>query len=252
MANLKVPKPKAIIFDLSGTVVETSFIDEVLIPYIKTNIKSYVEQKWTEKELTKDVERLRAQSQKDESAPKIAGTDAEVAEQQQSVVDYVLFCLDDKKESRALSLFRFHIWFDGYDNNQIQTPVYSDVAIQIKKWKCDLHIKLYVVSNGWVDATKKFMSNTNHGDLNLLIDNHFDTSLGPLTDKESYQKILAKIGEQPEDVIFLTKSPEEAKAAKEVGITPILVLTHRRNIQKLDESDKQMTIIRSFNELEFE
>ncbi len=31
------------------------------------------------KELTKDVERLRAQSQKDESAPKIAGTDAEVA-----------------------------------------------------------------------------------------------------------------------------------------------------------------------------
>jgi methionine salvage enolase-phosphatase E1 len=73
-----------------------------------------------------------------------------------------------------------------------------------------------------------------------------------LTDKESYQKILAKIGEQPEDVIFLTKSPEEAKAAKEVGITPILVLTHRRNIQKLDESDKQMTIIRSFNELEFE
>jgi methionine salvage enolase-phosphatase E1 len=96
------------------------------------------------------------------------------------------------------------------------------------------------------------MSNTNHGDLNLLIDNHFDTSFGPLTDKESYQKILAKIGEQPEGVIFLTKSPEEAKAAKEIGITPILVLTHRKNIEKLDESDKQMTRIRSFNELEFE
>jgi 2,3-diketo-5-methylthio-1-phosphopentane phosphatase len=183
----------------------------------------------TKKELKKDVERLRAQSQKDESAPKIARNDAEVAQQQQSVVDYVLLCFDNKKESCALSLFRFHIWFDGYDNNQIQTPVYSDVAIQINKWKCDLHIKLYVVSNGWVDATKKFMSNTNHGDLNLLIDNHFNTSLGQLTGKESYQKILVKIGEQPEGVIFLTKSSEEAKAAKEIGITPILVVTHRRN-----------------------
>jgi methionine salvage enolase-phosphatase E1 len=86
------------------------------------------------------------------------------------------------------------------------------------------------------------MSNTNYGDLNLS-GNHFDTSFGSLTGKESYKNILAKIGEQPEGVIFLTKSPEEAKAVKEI-------LTHRRNIQKLDESDKQMTRIRSFNELE--
>ncbi len=59
--------------------------------------------------------------------------------------------------------------------------------------------------------------------------------------------ILTKICEQPEGVIFLTKSPEEAKV--EVGITPILVVTHRKNIEKLDESDKQITTIRSFNEL---
>ncbi len=67
-----------------------------MIPYIKINVKSYVEQKWTEKELTKEVERLRAQFQKDESTLKILGTNAEVAEQQQSVVDYVLFCLDNE------------------------------------------------------------------------------------------------------------------------------------------------------------
>ncbi len=73
-----------------------------------------------------------------------------------------------------------------------------------------------------------------------------------LTDKRSFTKILAKIGEQPENVIFLTKSGEEARAAKEAGITPVLVLTHRTNIEKLDEVDKQFQRIRSFNELEFE
>ncbi len=82
MWNLKAPKPKAIILDLRGTAVKTSFIDKVVIQYIKTNVKSYVEQKWTEKVLMKDVERLRAQFQKDESASKILGTDAEMAEQQ--------------------------------------------------------------------------------------------------------------------------------------------------------------------------
>ncbi len=89
-------------------------------------------------------------------------------------------------------------------------------------------------------------------DLNLLIDNHFDTSFGPLTDKENNQKIFAKIGEQPESVIFIRKSAEDAKAAKETRITTILVVNHCRNIQNLDESDKQITRIRSFNELEFE
>jgi methionine salvage enolase-phosphatase E1 len=73
-----------------------------------------------------------------------------------------------------------------------------------------------------------------------------------LTDKESSQKILAKIGEQPEGVIFITKSAEEPKASKETRITTILVVTNRRNIEKLDESQKQITRIRLLNELEFE
>jgi enolase-phosphatase E1 len=254
MGQLKLPKPKAIILDISGTAAKTSFIEKVLMPYIKSAIKDYVEEKWTEKQFIKDLERLRAQSQKDdESVPKIAGTDAELATQQQSVIDYVLWYSDNKKESRAHQMFRFHLWFDGYEKNKISTPVYSDVAIQMKKWKCDQNIKFYVFSNGWIEATKRFMSKTSHGDLNPLIDDYFDTNtVGALSDKQSFTKILAKIGEQPENVIFLTKSGEEARAAKEAGITPVLVLTHRRNIEKLDEVDKQFQKIRSFNELEFE
>lgn len=55
------------------------------------------------------------------------------------------------------------MWFDGYKRQRIETPVYSDVAIQIQKWRCDQEIKLFVFSNGWAEATKRFMSQTNHG-----------------------------------------------------------------------------------------
>ncbi len=184
---------------MSGTAVKTSFIKKFLIPCIKTNVKSYVEQKWTEKEATKDVERFKAQSQKDESAPRILGTDADLAEQQQSVVDYVLFCLDNKKESRALSLFKFDIWFDGYDNNQIQTPVYSGVCHSNKEMKVRSRHQV-VCREQWMGRCDQKVYVKHKSALNLQIDNHFDTSLGQLTDKENHQKILAKIGEQPEGV----------------------------------------------------
>ena len=134
----------------------------------------------------------------------------------------------------------------------METHVYSDVAIQLQKWRCDLQIRLFVFSNGWTEATRRFLTKTNHGDLNLLIDAHFDSSIGPLGEAATFQKMLDEIKQKPEDVLFLTKWPEEARAAKSLGITSVLVLTHRRNIDNLDEADKAMDRIRTFNELDFE
>ena len=147
---------------------------------------------------------------------------------------------------------RFHVWFDGYDKGRIETPVYSDVAIQIQKWRCDLQIQLYVLSNGWAEANRRFLSKTNHGDLNLLISGHFDTTIGSFLSPDTYQKVLAEIKRSPEEVLFLTKSADEARTAQSVGIAVVLVMTHRRNIEKLEEADKSLPRIRSFNELEFE
>src|SRR5882724_5857307 len=101
MGQLKIPKPKAIIMDMSGTAVKTAFIDKVLMPYIKANVKTFVEEKWKDKALQKEVDSLRKESQKDESGLKIAAKDAEEAEQQQSVVEYVIAATDAKKESKA-------------------------------------------------------------------------------------------------------------------------------------------------------
>lgn len=144
------------------------------------------------------------------------------------------------------------MWFDAYSRNLLETPVYSDVAIQIQKWRCDQDIKLYVFSNGWAEATRRFLTKTNHGDLNLLIDDYFDTSLGQLSDANTFTKVLNKINEKSENVVFLTKSPDEGRAAQSIGLTVVLVLTHRRNIERLDEEARRMPRVRSFNEIEFE
>lgn len=143
------------------------------------------------------------------------------------------------------------MWFDGYKRQRIETPVYSDVAIQIQKWRCDLEIKLCVLSNGWAEATKRFLSRTNHGDMNLLIDEHLDTTLGQLNQTATFTKVLEKVKEPAAEVLFLTKNAEEAKAAIAAGLIVVMVLTHRRNIEKLDEESRKLPRVRSFNEIEF-
>lgn len=149
-------------------------------------------------------------------------------------------------------LKRFHVWLDGYERNKLETPVYSDVAIQIQKWRCDLKIRLYAYSSSWSDATRCFLSKTNHGDLNLLIDGCFDTTLGPSNVTTTYEKVLDSIKQKPENVLFLTKSTSEAQAALKAGISVVLVLTHRRSQDQLNDSNKGLPTIRSFNELDFE
>lgn len=273
MVQLQTSKPKAIIFDMSGTVAKTAFIDRVLIPYFVNYVAGYVTEKWQDHQLVKDIKRLRTQSKKDAArassevdstpteeggasppttAPTIAESTAPDEEQQQSVVNYINWAMNTKLDNtRAFQLFRFHMWFDGYSRGNLETPVYSDVAIQIKKWAIEDDIKLYVYSNGWSEATRLFMSKTNHGDLSVVINDFFDTSIGSLTSTESYQKILEKIGFQPEDVLFLTKNGPEARAAASTGINAVLVLTHRKDIERLDEQDRGFPRIRSFMELEF-
>lgn len=95
------------------------------------------------------------------------------------------------------------------------------------------------------------MSRTSHGDLNLLLSGHFDTSLGSLTDAETYRKVASKVGDPANEICFLTKSPEEGKAAKEAGLNVVLVLTHRRNVEAATELCKDIPIARTFTEVEF-
>ena len=156
MAPLKVRKPTAIMFDIVATATKSFFIDQVLFPYIKKNSKAYLAANWENSVIQHDVMLLREAAKKDKSSVKIADASADADTIQRSVCEYVSKALDELKDNEALTQFRFHILFDGYANGHIETPVYTDVAIQIHNWAVDEKIKLYVFSNGWKEATKRY------------------------------------------------------------------------------------------------
>ena len=252
MANnkLQVKTPKALLFDVISTVAKTSFIDKVLLPYVKANAKTYLEENWGSEAVLMDIANLRIQANLEPDVPQIPA-EAEQAALINATVAYIEYCEDKKKTSDAITLLRFHMWFDGLKRNRIETPVYSDVASKLKQWHMERNIRLFVFSNGWTEATKRFLKRTNHGDMSTLIEDYFDTEQGELTEPDTFRKAMDLIKEPAEKVLFLTKNAAVGRAALIAGLNVMLVMTHRRSIHKLDEESKKIPRVRSFNDIEF-
>ena len=256
-SKLQVKRPSILLFDFVETVVKTSLVDQVLWPYIESSSQQYLLENWGSTTVEDDIGKLRDDAITDLMAPQIPEHNTmlpmsgeERFEFIKTVCKYVQYCQTNNRHNRAIQIFRLHMWFDGYRRERLQTPVYSDAAKQLRKWK-EEGVQLWVVSNGYAQATKQFLSKTNHGNLNSVINGYFDNRLGPLDNMSAYRNLLTRFNCGVERILFLTKSAKKATAALGAGINTILVLTHRRNIEKLTEEEAKIPHIRMLSSLNF-
>ena len=253
MPQVRLRKPKAILFDIGSTTTYTTFMDKTLAYHARKNCKNFLQTNWSNAQVVRDVDMARAAAakNKEKNWPQIPKDPPEAV--WDAVAALMNFCLDhDDQDCLGLAQLRIHMWFDAYQKGQLVTSIYSDVAIQMKRWRCDYDIKLYVVSHGWAEANKVFMSRTNQGDMTLLIDGYFDTKDGQWKDPGAFKKLLEKIQMKPNSVVLFTKTGAVARAASSTGILPIIVTTHKKCYDALNEEEKKMATIRTMNEVEFE
>lgn len=166
-----------------------------------------------------------------------------------SLINFINFITENGINSPAVTHLRFRVWFEGYQQNKIKTPIYGDVPNQVRKWFAE-GVKFYVFSNTWVDAQRALLKNTNHGDLTNLISGHYDNDFGLLTEAESWRRLCSELRELPSNVLFLTKSPVEGRAAADAGLAVVLVLTHRHNVKAISHEDRaRFPVVRTLNDL---
>ncbi|KAH9404485.1 Enolase-phosphatase E1 [Tyrophagus putrescentiae] len=247
---IKVKKPKAIVLDICDIAVKTGFNEKKIMPYFRSHVKSFLEENWAKPETQEDIDCIRNEPLVD-GAPKIPAKSAEKAEVISAVLSYVNFQEGKKLEPKGYCALKRHVIFSGYDKGLLETLVFSDVALQIQKWRCDMQIRLFAVSKGCTEATKRFLTATNHGDLNLLIESHFGADMGPLTEKGTFEKILASIKQPPEDVLFLTKFLDEYVTAKSANMVAVQLVC-RRQAEEVKDTNVPVIRVRSLNELQFE
>lgn len=244
-------RPKAVVFDILGTASKSGFLERILFPFLKANMEPYISAHWNKHVFKKLYQRLVEEStefnKRDSNAPIVFEHSSPQA--RSSLMNYINYITENGIMSRVVTHLRFQIWFEGYQHSKIRTPIYRDVPNRVRVWFAE-GIRFYVFSNTWVEAQKALLRNTNHGDLTNLISGHYDNDFGPILEPNTWRRLCAELGQSPNEVLFLTKSPMEGRAAREAGVNVVLVLTHRHNVKAISQEDREIfPFVRTLNDL---
>lgn len=252
----RVRLPACIVLDIEGTTTSLRFIKDTIFPYIKRNLARYLRERWHSDEVIATLARLIRQEERDIKdglqPPKIwkLTETNDLNRVIDSIVGNVVWQMDSKRHNTALKQIQILVWVYGYENNELRGHVYEDVGSAFRKWR-SMGIRLFVYSTGMAVAQQLLFANSTQGNLLNLIENYFDLLVGSKTQPSSFRKIAnSYLMVQPSQILFLTDSPEEGRAARDSGYQVILV--QRPDNRKIVISTPQdYTVVNSLHQIEF-
>lgn len=177
--KVRVPRPQVVLLDFHGTICERQWEDKVIFPYVKRALSSYLLNNWNNDSVQNCVAGLRNESfeqrfrHKYEDAPVISdaidGHEININELMHQVGEFVLWQMNNKKETKDTQIVERLVWQDGFKRNQITTPLYEDVMPSITSWKHQHNCLIYIISSLDADTLKLLCKYTSHGDLSHYI-----------------------------------------------------------------------------------
>ncbi|CAK5022911.1 unnamed protein product [Meloidogyne enterolobii] len=204
------PSFEAILTDVEGTTTSIDFVKNVLFPFSFEHAGNFIQKLVVEKRET---------------------------EHQKILDDLIKTSNEHAEESSEVLLIQSN------DKFEIQiSKLTSNVLLWIKQDKKYTALK-NLQGLIWEDGYKSGLIKAQ-----FFISSHFDTTIGPKFEKESYQRIVEQIGIAPNKILFLTDIEKEAFAAKDAGLQVRLAL--RPGNAPLSESAlKEFTTFSSFEEI---
>ena len=200
---------EAIVTDIEGTTSSLSFVKDVLFPYARARMESFVRDHGREPAVRRLLDEVVAEA----GGPL---TEAETVAQLRQWID------EDKKIT-PLKALQGMIWEAGYRQGDFTGHVYEDAARNLRGWK-ERDLRLYVFSSGSVQAQRLLFAHSDYGDLTPLFSGYFDTTIGAKREAAAYQKIAAAIAVPAARILFLSDIREELDAARAAGMQTVHVM----------------------------
>jgi 2,3-diketo-5-methylthio-1-phosphopentane phosphatase len=251
----RVRLPACIVLDIEGTTTSLRFIKDVLFPYIKRSLARYLRERWQTEEVIATMARLIRQEERDISSglspPKIwkLTETSDLNKIIDSVVSNVIWQMDLKRHNTALKQLQILVWVYGYENNELKGHVYDDVGTSFRRWR-SMGIRLFAYSTGMAVAQQLLFSNSSQGNLLNMIENYFDVLVGQKTNPDSFKKIAWYMNVTTTQMLFITDTPDEGRAAKNAGCQVVLV--QRPENRRLSMSlGSEFPIVSNLNHIEF-
>lgn len=193
-----------VVTDVEGTTSAIAFVKEVLFPYAAENLAAFVADNADNAEVAGLLNEVAA----------IAGRPRGDLD---GLVEQMRRWIAEDQKITPLKSLQGLIWRSGYESDAYRAHVYADAWRNLKRWHA-AGIRLYVYSSGSVAAQRLFFRHTEYGDLTPLFSGYFDTTTGPKSAVDSYREILAAIGAESGDTLFLSDTGAELDAAREAGM----------------------------------
>ncbi len=203
---------KAILIDIEGTVAPISFVKDVLFPYSKEKMESFVKENENKPEIKQILEDVKKIEKREMST--------------EEVIDTLKKWIDEDRKITPLKEIQGYIWEEGFKSGNVKAPLYKDAYEKMLYWN-KKGIPMYIYSSGSVKAQKLFFSHTEYGNIVDFFNGFFDTKIGNKKEKGSYEKIARAIGLKPEEILFLSDNPDEIKAAAEAGMQVMRVVREK-------------------------
>lgn len=210
---LTTTKPECILLDVEGTTSSISFVYDVMFPYVREHLDSFLQQNWESPAVQDCLEAL-AKDTGNSTVAEWLDSDADNAQQQVSKA--VIKLMDDDVKATGLKQLQGSIWKSGFESGQMVAHLYDDVAESIRRWQSD-GIEIRIYSSGSIAAQKLFFGHCIAGNLLPLIAGHYDTTIGHKKESESYNSIASDIGLAADKILFVSDVPEELDAASSAG-----------------------------------
>jgi enolase-phosphatase E1 len=211
---------RAILLDIEGTTSALAFVRDVLFPYVRTHLESFLRARWADPALA----RARDLVARDAGAPSFAAWCGEVSGDaaQARLRAEILRLMDDDVKATGLKALQGLVWEAGYRAGLLRAHVFPDVPPALASWQA-AGLDLRVYSSGSTAAQCLFFRHTIAGDLSGRFRGHYDTTIGPKREPSSYAAISADIGVRPDEILFLSDVPSELDAAHAAGLAAVLV-----------------------------
>lgn len=198
---------KAILTDIEGTTSSISFVKDVLFPYSRRHLASFVMAHAHRPEIAALLEETRA----------LAGLPGAETD---TVIATLLAWIDADRKTPPLKALQGMIWEEGYRRGEYRGHVYPDAVTALRRWHA-AGLAVFIYSSGSVAAQKLLFAYSEVGDLTSLLAGYFDTRVGPKVAASSYRAISDAVAVPPAELVFLSDSPAELEAAATAGVAPI-------------------------------
>jgi enolase-phosphatase E1 len=215
---------QGILLDIEGTTSSVHFVFEVMFPFVRRELSSYLQNNWNQPPLQEALT-LIAKDAGLASFPnwcEINAAQTQLA-QQQLVIQEITRLMDADIKATGLKHLQGLIWEAGFASGELRAQVFDDVLPALQTWKTDgKDIRIY--SSGSIYAQHLFFGHSIAGNLLSYFSGHYDTTIGSKKEAASYTRIAEQWGLASNAILFVSDILAELNAAQAAGLQTALAI----------------------------